>query len=370
MEYAGKQQNTTKVSSQKAQSFFGKKTEPAFFAPLRIQPKLTIGPVDDPYEREADAVADKVMRMSDAEISHGKSSVIDIQRKCSHCEEEEKLQMKTEGGVNAGVQAPTRVHEVLSSKGQMMDGGTKSYMESRFGYDFGNVQVHNDSLAHRSSADINALAYTHGDHIVFGDGQYQPNSNAGKKLLAHELAHVVQQSNNIRRYGFDDCDNKAHRALIHRADLTAREMIKKVIKALSKSSLSSGVINTLQTYFGPAAKETALIRHYFEVIQSAFADNDYDYECESSCSTNVDAYVYWAGDVHLCSGMLNNYDDKGVARAIIHEFAHKYADLDDKEYCNTGNRCSNCSSKITKRNALNNADSFACTALDIYFVTI
>jgi hypothetical protein len=68
-------------------------------------------------------------------------------------------------------------------------------MESRFGYDFSDVQVHNDSNAHQSSAEINARAYTHRNHIVFGAGQYQPGNDNGKKLLAHELAHVVQQGN-------------------------------------------------------------------------------------------------------------------------------------------------------------------------------
>jgi hypothetical protein len=68
-------------------------------------------------------------------------------------------------------------------------------MESRLGYDFRDVWIHNDSLAHKSSSEINALAYTYGNHVVFGAGQYQPNSNSGKRLLAHELVHVVQQRN-------------------------------------------------------------------------------------------------------------------------------------------------------------------------------
>jgi len=76
-------------------------------------------------------------------------------------------------------------------------------MESRFGYDFESVRVHNDSLAHKSSAAINALAYTNGNHVVFGTGEYQPHTDKGKKLLGHELTHVVQQattsSNKVQR---------------------------------------------------------------------------------------------------------------------------------------------------------------------------
>ena len=193
---------------QKGQSFFAKNSEPAFFAPTRIQPKLTIGPVDDPYEREADAIADSVMRMSDAETLQTNPSPVSIQRKCgeceeeeekiqpkcAHCEQEEKTQMKREAGASGGMTAPPVVHDVINSGGRPLDLNTRNFMESRFGHDFGNVQIHNDSLAHKSSADINALAYTYGNHVVFGVGQYQPNTHSGKQLLSHELTHVVQQS--------------------------------------------------------------------------------------------------------------------------------------------------------------------------------
>ena len=77
-----------------------------------------------------------------------------------------------------------------------MDTDTRSFMESRFGYDFKDVRVHNDSLAHRSSAEVGALAYAHGNHVVFGAGKYHPKSDSGKQLLAHELAHVIQQKRN------------------------------------------------------------------------------------------------------------------------------------------------------------------------------
>jgi hypothetical protein len=184
-----------------------KKTEPAFFAPLRIQPKLTIGPVDDPYEREADAVADKVMRMSDVDVLQQKSLPVSIQRKCAECEEE-KVQMKGESKAGSEMTAPISVNNVVHSNGQKLDMGTRRFMESRFGYDFGNVETHNDSLAHQSSKNINALAYTHGNHIAFGSGQYEPNTNSGRQLLAHELAHVVQQrsmrSKTIQKKVIDD----------------------------------------------------------------------------------------------------------------------------------------------------------------------
>jgi hypothetical protein len=182
---------------QQHSDFFGKKKDNPFFSPVFIQPKLTIGPADDPYEREADLVADKVMRMSNTETLQTKISPVGIQRKCAACEEEDKkVQMKGEGSSAGSTNAPSSVSNVINSGGQPLDAGTRGFMESRFGYDFGNVQIHNDSHAHQSSADINALAYTNGNHIAFGAGQYQPNTISGRQLLAHELVHVVQQNSN------------------------------------------------------------------------------------------------------------------------------------------------------------------------------
>lgn len=160
-----------------------------------IQPKLTMNQPNVQYEREADVVAEQVMRMPANENGFFRAAPNFILRKCAHCEEEQKdVHMKSGSNVSNGATASPTVHDVINSPGQSLDDGTRNLMESRFGYDFGKVQIHNDSLAHQSSAEINALAYTHGNHITFGVGQYQPHTNAGKQLLAHELVHVIQQN--------------------------------------------------------------------------------------------------------------------------------------------------------------------------------
>ena len=121
--------------------------------------------------------------------------VTKIRRKCSSCEEEDaKLQMKGKTTGGGRMDGPAIVHKVINSAGHPIDKNTRNFMESRFGYDFGNVQVHNDSLAHKSSKNINALAYTHRNHIVFSSEHFRPDTDSGKELLAHELVHVVQQS--------------------------------------------------------------------------------------------------------------------------------------------------------------------------------
>ena len=82
---------------------------------------------------------------------------------------------------------PPIVHDVLSSPGQPLDSSTRTYMEPRLGHDFSEVRVHSDGKAAESAHAINALAYTAGRDIAFGEGQYVPETTEGKKLLAHEL---------------------------------------------------------------------------------------------------------------------------------------------------------------------------------------
>jgi hypothetical protein len=90
-------------------------------------------------------------------------------------------------------QAPAMT-EVLNSPGKPLDATTRASMESHLGHDFRNVRVHSDEQAAASARSINASAYTVGEDIVFGPGKYDPQSAEGKKRLAHELAHVVQQT--------------------------------------------------------------------------------------------------------------------------------------------------------------------------------
>ncbi|HEY8968605.1 MAG TPA: DUF4157 domain-containing protein [Puia sp.] len=166
-----------------------------------VQPKLAINPPNDVYEQEADKVAEAVMSGSAGPIQRKCAACEEeekVQRKCAHCEEEDKKIQRKEASDGSAAPSHTSVKQALQSGGQPLDGHTRSFMESRFGYDFSRVQIHDDPLAHRSSSEINALAYTHGNHIVFGAGKYRPETAAGKQLLAHELTHVVQQQSAVQ----------------------------------------------------------------------------------------------------------------------------------------------------------------------------
>jgi Domain of unknown function (DUF4157) len=168
----------------------------------RLQPKLTIGAVDDPLEREADAVADQVMRMPDPALSVSPSPP-KVSRKCAACEEEAKntVQTKREDAGSGAGETPEVVNEVLRSPGEPLNRSTRQFFEPRFDADFSGVRVHRDAHAARSARDVQAKAYAVGNRIVFSDSAYAPGTGPGLHLLAHELAHVVQQgaSPSLRR---------------------------------------------------------------------------------------------------------------------------------------------------------------------------
>ncbi len=161
--------------------------------PSIIQRKLVVGQTNDPLEHEADRMADQVMRMPAPEVAPT-TAPPRVSHKCDPCEAEERLQTKEARPQSAVGEAPGSVHEALSSPGQPLDAATRAYFESRFGYDFSKVRVHIDGNATESAREVNALAYTIGPNIVFGEGRFTPETPAGRRLLAHELAHVVQRA--------------------------------------------------------------------------------------------------------------------------------------------------------------------------------
>lgn len=169
-----------------------------------IQTKLTVGAPDDPLEPQADHVADQVMRMADPiAVQREDLSPPTLQRMCSECEEElhrqedeeeQPLQAKSTTGTAPSVSAKTAQQiDGLRGSGQPLSPSERAYFEPRFGNDLGQVRIHNDSRAAATAKDIQAKAYTTGHDVVFGAGQYAPNTSEGQRLMAHELTHVVQQ---------------------------------------------------------------------------------------------------------------------------------------------------------------------------------
>jgi hypothetical protein len=144
-----------------------------------IQTKLRVGAVDDAYEREADRKAEEVLSSGEMESKTGG----------------DLLQLKTAGTPGSGVGSDfeKRLRDE-SQGGSRLPAGLRSQMQAKFNTDFGSVRIHQGSGAEKLNEAVSAKAFTHGNHIFFNAGQYQPNTSEGKRLIAHELTHVVQQN--------------------------------------------------------------------------------------------------------------------------------------------------------------------------------
>jgi hypothetical protein len=168
-----------------------------------IHRKLAIGVVDDPFESEADSIAEQVITVSKRVDPIRETGQAGIRRKCA-CEgsdvecaacrkERERIIQRKAADTTTSIEAPPIVHQVLSSPGRPLDPATRGFFEPRFGFDFSQVRVHTGKKAEESAAAVNAVAYTVGPNVVFGTGRYLPSTSEGKRLMAHELTHVVQQ---------------------------------------------------------------------------------------------------------------------------------------------------------------------------------
>jgi hypothetical protein len=155
---------------------------------------LTIGDRDDALEHEADRLADQAMRAPEA-VAAASPAPVRLSRTCAACEEADReSRLRRKGDAAAAGAAPASVAQALGGPSQPLDAATRAFFEPRFGLDFGEVRVRTGAAAARSARDVNAQAYTVGRDIVFAANRFAPATPEGRRLIAHELAHVVQQS--------------------------------------------------------------------------------------------------------------------------------------------------------------------------------
>jgi hypothetical protein len=161
------------------------------------QRELVIGEREDACEQEADRAAEQVMAMHERPSlrpDSGKAARPEYPTHQQPSGERRRAQTKRSSSErSAPFPAPPSVHEALRSPSQPLEQTIRAFMEPRFGHDFSGVRVHADAKAAESARAVNAQAYTVGSRVVFGATQYNPHTLAGRRLLAHELAHVIQQ---------------------------------------------------------------------------------------------------------------------------------------------------------------------------------
>lgn len=169
-----------------------------FFPTYLANPKPDIHRPTNIEKQQTDKIRNRI-RTSAPSFPHFRSETsffkpAPVQRKCARCEEEETQIHRKENG-NDTINSVDQTEKYLSnlSGGNPLSESEKRFFEPRFGYNLSAVRIHAGAEANQSAKNISALAYTHGNHIVFGANQYQPHTSEGKKLLAHELTHTVQQ---------------------------------------------------------------------------------------------------------------------------------------------------------------------------------
>ncbi|MEM6398649.1 MAG: DUF4157 domain-containing protein [Cyanobacteria bacterium P01_D01_bin.116] len=182
----------------------------------KIQRKLKIGAPNDKYEQEADRIADQIMRMPEPSIQRliktgekeeektlqAKPNVSQIapliQRQVEPEEEGKEFQSQELPGLTPIITPQTQARiNALRTGGQSLPESIRAFYEPRFGMDFSNVRIHTSSEAAQAAHDLQARAFTNGWNIVFAKGEYEPYTLNGRKLLAHELTHTLQQNKTI-----------------------------------------------------------------------------------------------------------------------------------------------------------------------------
>ncbi len=304
----------------------------------------------DAVEREADEMADQVLRSADT-----------AQRSC---------------GVAAT--ASGQASGMVPAGGGPLDAVTRAWMEPRFGADFGSVRVHEGTAAASHAASVSARAYTVGEHVVFGAGQYQPGNESGRRLLAHELAHVVQQRAGkvgaavLRKSSFKSCTGNQP-AQLDAAVATAETAMSGAASVVAgaygrPAHVTAANKQLLLDHFHTTSKgDMRDILHTYVSIQAAFRKG-LSLQCESTCPTTATTqtcgYAYnhqWfggSGPIHIC------FDPAGCDFAttpapnqtalVIHEAAHRHAGIDDKAY-----RWEPAYPTLSANQAKDNADSYA-----------
>jgi hypothetical protein len=241
-----------------------------------LQTRLAIGKSNDVFEQEADSVAEQIMRMPEA-----RTFAAGNQQQSTHNRPHIQRRTQITHGTESS-EAPPIVHDVLRSSGRPLDRATLNFMQPRFGYDFSQVRLHTDARAAQSASAVNAQAYTVGNNIVLGSGLSSREGFSRQHVLAHELAHVIQQNSatpdgsyaagsentahaavagnqrlsakriegQLQRLGTNPGCSTAQARDIHQSIFNANSWVRKALTALAATPLAARTLRALRNNFG------------------------------------------------------------------------------------------------------------------------
>lgn len=319
-----------------------------------IQAKLKVSDPNDSFEQEADRAADEVMRMPDRAVAGS----------CSGCGNQAQRSVQSAGTQHAPIVTPDFESRMsaLRGGGQPLSQSLRAFFEPRFGCDFSQVRLHSGAQAADAANAVNARAFTVGTDLVFAQGQPSLSTGEGKKLLAHELTHVLQQSGGrtapssnhitasrspatVQRFSEKECLKTIcglNQCQQIEASLSlARQYVETAISAMEERVLSSRTREAMRWLFDlDDDSQNAYILNMLKTINEALtrADNTTDVQCEKTCyPPGAGAYVRTpetktAGTLQQCTVdtpcTINICDSFGglsgpeKAIALIHEAGH------------------------------------------------
>ncbi len=233
------------------------------------QSKITLGTPGDRYEQEADRIADQVTSDRAVPLAGPLPVTPMIQRQVEEEEEEEMLQPKAQGtGATAG--AVQQAAQAVNQGGRPLPASERAYFEPRFGRDLSAVRIHDSAGAAAAAREINARAYTLGSNIAFAPGEFAPQTQAGRHLIAHELTHtlqqrampmVVQHEAATPEPRFQDCTPAITGLSLPQADIDMR-----IAQAISTAEIwarsALAALQQLQGSGAPASLTQALTAHF------------------------------------------------------------------------------------------------------------
>lgn len=344
---------------------------------------LRISAPNEPAEIEADRIADQVMRMPSnpgRSVESERSSPAAIRRQCLHRQHE--AQDLTSMRSRLTIYAP--IANAFGSGGQALDSAARAFFEPRFGADFSAVRIHTGTSAENSSAALDAKAYTLGSDIAFAKGEYRPTTEAGKRLLAHELAHVVQQgvhpAQALQRTPANKVSCANHTpliipgtgvsiadpvAVITAAEDRANEMFDQMISALEftrqrildgapaawptiSDALAQGLVlmgldpddsSVWTAPNGTGRRSVTLLLRRLRLIRSTIGAGSFFFFCLGTGRTTLGGCAVTSGDIctgavlttcagefltAMCPGFWSLSAENQAAR-IVHESAHNFA---------------------------------------------
>jgi len=239
----------------------------------------------------------------------------------------------------------------LVSNGQPLSKSVREFFEPRFGESFDHVRVHADDRAAATAHSLEALAYTVGPDVVFARGEYQPETPAGKRLLAHELAHVVQQRGGARgvQRKFSKHCTEHETSVITQAASRAQTDLAAVLNLIKVRPLTQAVKDALWLAFRDESISTAdEVGQKLDLLKNGLSGADYTCvnashphyprKCEGQITygyvqaesqDSVDTYF---GPIYFCIPNFTNMADFNQSRGVIHEAAHRYLGVDDTGY--------------------------------------